>query len=111
MESLIIEVKTPWPLVNVEEDNGELVVSFHEDAFQWPSVEEVAAILLTLVDETEGGPLVLNFGTVGYLTGVGLEKLVLVNKKLTSQGRRLHIRNVDPELMSVFALTGLTKEF
>ena len=57
MELPILELKAPWPLVNVEEEDCELVVNFHPEAFLWPAVEEVGITLLCLVDETDGGAL------------------------------------------------------
>jgi len=111
MEPPIVELKTPWPLVNVEEKDGELVVSFHPEAFLWPSVEEMAMNLFSLVEETDGGQFVLDFGNVDYVTGVGIEKLVLLNKTLHSNGSRLIIQNVGTHLAKIFALCGLAKEF
>jgi MFS superfamily sulfate permease-like transporter len=93
MEWPILEMKTPWPLVNVEEEDGELVVHFHAEAFLWPTVEEVGRILLTLVDETEGSSLVLDFGAVDRVSGIGLEKLARLHRKLAMQGGKLAIRN------------------
>ena len=111
MEPPIVELKTPWPLVNVEEKDGELVVSFHPEAFLWPSVEEMAMNLFSLVDETDGGHFVLDFGNVDYVTGVGVEKLVILNKRLRSNGSRLIIQNVSAHLAKIFALCDLAKEF
>jgi anti-anti-sigma factor len=110
MEPPIVELKTPWPLVNVEEKHGELVVSFHPEAFLWPSVEEMALNLFSLVEETDGDEFVLDFGNVDYLTGVGVEKLVHLNKKLRSNGRRLVIQNVSPDLAKILALCKLANE-
>jgi hypothetical protein len=107
----ILELKTPWPLVNVEEENCELVVSFHPEAFLWPSIEEAGKILLSLVDETDDGQFLLDFGNVDRLTGVGLEKLVLLNKRLETKGRRLKIKNVGPDLLKVFSARGVISDF
>src|SRR5689334_13687976 len=71
-----IELKTPWPLVNVEEDSGELVVRFHADAFLWPAVEDVGRTLISLAEEADDGELVLDLGNVEPLTGVGISKLL-----------------------------------
>ena len=111
MDLPIVELKTPWPLVNVEEENGELVVRFHAESFLWPSVEEVGRILFDLAQETENCPFVLDFSNVDYLAGVGLEKLVRLNSKLQATGRRLIIKNVDTHLLTILSLTGLTRDF
>jgi hypothetical protein len=103
----ILELKTPWPLVNVEEENCELVVSFHAEAFLWPAVEELGKTLLSLVDETDGGQFVLDLGNVESFSGVGLEKLVLLNKKLAAYGRRLVIKNAAPKVLKAFSARGL----
>jgi anti-anti-sigma regulatory factor len=111
MEPPILEMKTPWPLVNVEEENGELVVRFHHEAFSWPAIEEVGLTLLCLLDETDGSPFLLDFGNVDYVSGFGLEQLVLVSKKLATSGRRLVLRNVRPNLMKVFCAPYVNGEF
>ena len=111
MDLPIVELKTPWPLVNVEEENGELVVRFHSESFLWPSVDEVGRTLFDLVQETEGCQFILDFANVDYLTGVGLEKLVLLNRKLHATGRRLIIKNVGTHLMTILSVTGLTRDF
>jgi len=110
MEPQILELKTPWPLVNVEEENGELVVSFHPESFLWPSIEEVGKTLLSLVDETEEDPFFLDLGNVDQFSGVALDKLVLLNDKLKIGGRRLVLKNVTYNLMEMLALTVLAKE-
>ena len=111
MQPQILELKTPWPLVNLEEEDGELVVSFHPEAFLWPAVEDVGNTLLGLVNETDGGQFILDFGYVDYLSGVGLEKLVVLNRKLQCHGRRLVIKNVGANLLKVFSIAGLTRDF
>jgi hypothetical protein len=105
-----VEMKTPWPLINVEEDNGELVVSFHSEAFLWPSVEELGYNLLDLVDETDDCAFALDFGNVDKVIGVGLKKLALLDDVLKTRGRRLVIRNVAPDLLPKFAVAGLTEK-
>src|SRR5438128_1579309 len=111
METPILELKVPWPLVNVEEENCELVVSFHAEAFLWPAVEEVGSVLLSLVDETDGAQFILNFGNVEHVTGVGVQKLVRLTRKLQSSGRRLLIKNVGQSLVNNFLEKGLTGQF
>jgi hypothetical protein len=110
MDLPIVELKCPWPLVNVEEERGALIVRFHADGFQWPAVEEVGTILCNLVEEADGAPLVLDFGNVNHVTGVGLEKLTALNKKLLARGGRLAIKNVDAHLMKRLQLSDLCNE-
>jgi anti-anti-sigma regulatory factor len=110
MAPQILELKTPWPLVNVEEENGELVVSFHSESFLWPSIEEVGKTLLSLVDETEKDPFFLDMGNVDHFSGLALDKLVHLNNKLKIAGRRLVLKNVTPHLMEKLQLTTLANE-
>jgi hypothetical protein len=111
MQPEILELKAPWPLVNVEVADRELVVSFHPEAFLWPAVEEVGVTLLCLVEETDGEQLVLDFDNVERVSGVGLQKLVRLNDKLQTNGRRLRIKNAGQELVGNLADKGLTGEF
>ncbi len=110
LSSEILELKTPWPLVNVEEENGDIVVRFHAEGFLWPCVEEVGRALSSLLDETEG-PFVLDFAHVTHMTGAGLEKLVRLNMRLDDKAGKLVIKNVAPNLMNIFSVTGLTEDF
>jgi anti-anti-sigma factor len=107
----ILELKTPWPLVNVEEEDGQLVVRIHAEGFLWPSVDEIGTTLLKLVDEVDGDPFVLDFSNVDYMTGAGLEKLVHLHNKLQKDGRQLMINNVNPCIVHIFAITGLAEDF
>ena len=111
MDWPIVELKTPWPLVNVEDDDGELVVRFHADSFLWPSVEEVGRALLEVAQETDDCQFALDFANVDYLTGAGLEKLVLLNRELRNTNRRLIIKNVCKPLVRLLGLAGLDGEF
>src|SRR5690242_10331017 len=111
MDMPILELKAPWPLVNVEAEDCELVVSFHPEAFLWPVVEEVGSVLLSLVDETEDAHFILSFGNVDRMTGVGLRKLIRLSEKLQSHGRRLLIKNVCSDLANHLSINGLAAEF
>lgn len=111
MDWPIVELKTPWPLVNVEDDNGELVVRFHADSFLWPSVEEVGRALFEVAQETEDCQFILDFGNVDYLTGAGLEKLVHLHNELKLTGRRLIIKNVCEPLVRLLALASVSELF
>ncbi len=88
-----------------------LSCDFHAESFLWPAVDEVGRTLLELADETGDCQFVLDFATVDYLTGVGLEKLVLLNRELQATGRRLVIKNVSTQLVRLLSLTGLTSDF
>jgi anti-anti-sigma factor len=111
MDWPMMELKMPWPLVNVEDDNGELVVRFHSEGFLWPSVDEVGKVLMELARDTDDCQFILDFGNVDYLTAIGLEKLVHLNRELKNTGRRLIIKNVSKPLVKLLSLTGLTSEF
>src|SRR5271165_1313609 len=107
MEPQIQELKTPWPLVNVEEEAGELVVSFHPESFLWPSVEEVGKTLLSLVDETDDDPFFLDLSNVDHFCGSALDKLVHLKNRLSAQNRQLVLKNVTSSVMEKLRRTEL----
>jgi anti-anti-sigma factor len=111
MEQQILEFKTPWPLMNVEDVAGELIVSFHPESFLWPAVEEIGIALDKLLEELEDCRFILDFANVDYLSGMGLEKLIHLHSQLKTKGQRLALKNVSPVLLKLFHAAGMQKEF
>ncbi len=52
--------------------------------------------------------LILDFTNVAYVSSAGLRVLLKLQKKQTAENTKLVVRNVSPEVMEVFEVTGFT---
>lgn len=60
---------------------------------------------LALFIETTGGEIVLDMGGLDYIDSSGLAALIEARKKLQSQGRKISISEVSPQVRKLFNLT------
>ena len=94
-----------------DDHRGDVFVSFTPDCLLWPAVDDVGNELLDLADASDHRPFRLDFGNVTYMSGAGLEKLVLLNVKLKMKDRPLVLQNVNCHVRDLFKVTGLADEF
>lgn len=64
------------------------------------------------VQDLEGAKnVVLDFGSVEYISSAGLRETVALYRVVSAQGGSFSVRNVKREVMDVFTLTGFHKKF
>jgi anti-sigma B factor antagonist len=95
------------------EDLGDVtVVSFTDKKIlDEQNIQIIGEQLFSLVDESGRKKLLLNFGTVEYMSSAALGKLITLNKKVQTAGGRLVLCNIRPEIREVFEITKLDKLF
>jgi anti-anti-sigma factor len=69
--------------------------------------EADAERLLSLLGKASQPVLALDFGSVAFLSSMGMASLVRLNKDLAAKGRRLAIVNLHPHIYEMFSVTGL----
>jgi anti-sigma B factor antagonist len=65
--------------------------------------------LLALADEPSESDLLLDFGSVEYLSSTALGTLVGLHRKLLAGGRHMTVGNLSPQVHEVFAVTRLDR--
>ena len=106
-----MELAEPNSFVSVAHGAETLSVSLAPGSLRWPAAEMIGTHLLTLADETNRKYLALDFANIDFLAGTGLGQLVCLNTKVKTDGRQLVICNVNPQILEVLAVTGLTRVF
>jgi len=75
--------------------------------------DRIAALgeeLMTLA-QPEGGRVVINMDNVRFLSSSAINKLIVLERRLTSNGGRLKLSNLRPEVEEVFNITQLHSVF
>jgi anti-sigma B factor antagonist len=95
------------------EDIGDVtVVNFiDKKILDEQNIQIIGEQLFNLVDELSRRKLLLNFSNVEYLSSSALGKFITLNKKINSQGGRLILCNIAPQIYEVFEITKLDKLF
>jgi anti-sigma B factor antagonist len=75
------------------------------------NIQEIGQELFDLVEKEKRKKLLLNFGTVDFLSSAALGKLITLDKKSKTAGAKLKLSNIRPEIYEVFLLTHLYKLF
>jgi anti-sigma B factor antagonist len=96
------------PRLEVRRHGERTVVRFPGcDRLDESNSEAVGLELSRLADDLDCPHLVLDFGGIRYLTSTTLGTLVSLNRKARSEGGRLALCNVGPEVAEVLAVTRL----
>ena len=75
------------------------------------NIQELGHELFHLVEDEERKNLLLNFSSVEFLSSAALGKLITLDKKVKSNGGKLKLSNIRPEIYEVFVSTKLNKLF
>jgi anti-anti-sigma factor len=87
---------------------GRATVTLHHPEFGAVGRRAADERLVAYLLELRQNQLSLDFGRVKLVTSFGLALLVGLHQRLESEGRRLAVLNVQPEVYEVFSLTKLT---
>jgi anti-anti-sigma factor len=75
------------------------------------NIQDLGMELFKLVEQEQRKKLLLNFGSVEFLSSAALGKLITLDKKVKANGGKLKLSNIRPEIYEVFAITKLNKLF
>ncbi|MEE2639218.1 MAG: STAS domain-containing protein [Planctomycetota bacterium] len=90
---------------------GDIVVAGFEEAKMLDEavINEVADELNALVDQNEGGKLLLDFGTISFMSSSMIGKVVFLEKACKKKNVTMKICSINPSVMEVFNLMNLGK--
>jgi anti-sigma B factor antagonist len=76
------------------------------------NIQELGDELFGLVEQPDPQKaLLLDFGTVEFLSSAALNKLIILDKKVKAKSGRLKLCNLKPEIQEVFVITRLNQLF
>jgi anti-sigma B factor antagonist len=75
------------------------------------NIQALGEQIINLLDRARGPKLVLNFRNVEFMSSATLGMLVTVLKKVRAAGGKLVLCSIDQQILEVFAITKLDKQF
>jgi anti-sigma B factor antagonist len=75
------------------------------------NIQELGAELFKLAEDPLRKKILLNFSAVEFLSSAALGKLITLDKKVKTNGGKLKMSNIRPEIYEVFAITKLNRMF
>ena len=93
---------------NLQVEGPVTVVRFTEKHLNDSNIQQIGEELSGLADQLGQGELHLDFSEVQYLSSVVMAKLLTLHKRVTREGGRFVLTNVDA-LYEVFSVTRLDK--
>lgn len=98
--------------IKVEYGIDVTLVTFNDERIvDEEQIRELRASFEPVVEKNQQKKLVLNFANVNFMTSALLGLLVIVHKRVSEQGGRIQLCNLDPNIQRVFEITKLTKIF
>lgn len=102
----------PTSHIVVNDYAGVCVVTFADSALlEARTIEQVAKDLYHLVDSLNKQKIILDFSAIKTFSSLGLGVLLTMKKKLLATKGELALCGVRPEIMKLFSLSQLEREF
>ena len=105
---------SPSPRKRVEvEEIGDVTVAWLTDrkVLEAAHIEAVGDQLTALVNDPARKKLVVNFDKVEFMSSAALGMLVTLQRKARAAAVKLVLCGIDPQILEVFKLTKLDKQF
>ncbi|MEM9412418.1 MAG: STAS domain-containing protein [Planctomycetota bacterium] len=84
------------------------VVKFTDEKVVDPArIEKMGSELLSLTGQDEHQKVLLNFENVRFFSSAAINKLIVLEKRMRSQGGKLRLSNLRPEVKDLFSFTNL----
>lgn len=92
--------------ITILQENGikTVEISGRLDTLTSPELDRAVKPLITL-----GAVIEFNCEKMGYISSSGLRVILSTHKQLAASGGRFVIRNLNPEVRSVFDMTGFSR--
>ena len=92
---------------------GEILLVYFEDVsiIDEANINELGNELLELLNQPDNEKIVVNLGTIGFMSSAMIGKLILFAKECKSAKVRLRVCNINDNLQQVFDLMNLHKVF
>ncbi len=94
----------------LDKDNISVVKLVDEKVTDADRIAALGEELMTLA-QPEGGRVLINMDNVRFLSSSAINKLIVLERRLTSNGGNLKLSNLSPEVEEVFNITQLHSVF
>ena len=74
-------------------------------------INQLGEELFGAVDKQTGKLVLINFENVKFLSSNAISKLVVLEKRVRSAGKKLKLSNLRPEVQEIFNITNLNQRF
>ena len=102
---------TSFECIDVKENESVSVVKLVDEKVMDPErVQQLGNELLAL-PETESDQILINMENVKFLSSSAINKLIVLEKRLSKNGGKIMLSNLRPEVREVFTITNLTSVF
>ena len=94
--------------ITVTQDNAKSIISIPDtlNAITSPFLKNTLSEVISAADEID-----LDFSETGLVSSAGLRVLMQAEKNVQKSGKIMTLKNVSPEVMEVFNMTGVSKIF
>ena len=92
--------------INRIEEEGKLTLQLEG----WLDVETVGTMKEAMAEKEIPAELIFDFGKLEYIASLGIREIVAAYKKQKGAGGTFKIINVQPDILSIFKMTGLDKK-
>ena len=84
------------------------VIKFMDEKVVDPArIEKMGSELLSLASDDDRQKLLINFENVHFFSSAAINKLIVLEKRIRSQGGKLRLSNLRPEVKDLFSFTNL----
>lgn len=105
-------VMSEFQCIRLSTQNQVAVVQLVDDKVM--DAERIAMLgeeLLSLADSQQGAKVLINMDNVRFLSSSAINKLIVLERRLTGNGGDLKLSNLSPEVEEVFNITQLSSVF
>ena len=100
------------PRISVEYSKDAVIITFtDEKILEEQDIQALQESIMSVVEQTEGIRLILDFCNVQFLSSAVLGLLIRVSKKVYEHDGQLKLCNIRPKIYEIFKITRLTKIF
>jgi len=101
-----------WFVDAGDPESDALIASFLESGDRGSeTIDQVRRNLHRIVGDAKHKKLLLNFRAVAFLSSAMISQLIMLNKSCKAQGVKLTFCEVSPNVMEVFRITKLSRQF
>jgi len=100
------------PNISVQYGEDVTVIAFtDEKILEESDIRGLQNSISSVIEQTEGIKLVMDFGSVKFLSSAVLGLLIRISKRVYEGGGQLALCSIDPKILQIFKITRLTNIF